>query len=199
MQPTKTLQLGHSPDPDDAFMFYALAQEPPLIPTGRWRFKHVLQDIQTLNQRARKGELEITAISIHGGGELPLDSFLNDFSRRIAPKRLLVAWSGEHAGVSGWTALERGEVVEEEAREDGGASAIPSAAFDLTFGSRIEGADIDRLVEGTSGLVLAPAARAGAKLAEAARAMISAVPYDFMVVLISPVRHQAHGSILLRA
>src|SRR5207248_2557502 len=60
-----TLQLGHSPDPDDAFMFYALAQDPPLIPTGRWRFEHVLQDIQTLNQRAIKGELEITAISIH--------------------------------------------------------------------------------------------------------------------------------------
>ena len=64
MTPT-TLRLGHSPDPDDAFMFYALAQDPPLIPTGRWRFEHVLQDIQTLNQRARRGELEITAISIH--------------------------------------------------------------------------------------------------------------------------------------
>lgn len=62
---TTTLQLGHSPDPDDAFMFYALAQDPPLIDAGRWRFNHVLQDIQTLNQRARKGELEITAISIH--------------------------------------------------------------------------------------------------------------------------------------
>jgi 1,4-dihydroxy-6-naphthoate synthase len=63
--PLTTLQLGHSPDPDDAFMFYALAKEPPLIETGRWRFNHVLQDIQTLNQRARQGELEITAISIH--------------------------------------------------------------------------------------------------------------------------------------
>src|SRR5437762_10513237 len=61
----RTLRLGHSPDPDDAFMFYALAQDPPLIPTGGWRFEHVLQDIQTLNQRAMKGELEITAISIH--------------------------------------------------------------------------------------------------------------------------------------
>jgi 1,4-dihydroxy-6-naphthoate synthase len=61
----KLLRLGHSPDPDDAFMFYALAQDPPLIPTGGWRFEHVLQDIQTLNQRAMKGELEITAISIH--------------------------------------------------------------------------------------------------------------------------------------
>ena len=61
----KVLRLGHSPDPDDAFMFYALAQDPPLIPTGDWRFEHVLQDIQTLNQRAMNGELEITAISVH--------------------------------------------------------------------------------------------------------------------------------------
>ncbi|MDB5301055.1 MAG: hypothetical protein JWO87_2718 [Phycisphaerales bacterium] len=59
----QTLRLGHSPDPDDAFMFYGLAKD--LIPTGRWRFEHVLQDIQTLNQQAMKGELEITAISIH--------------------------------------------------------------------------------------------------------------------------------------
>lgn len=46
-------------------MFYALAQNPPLIDTRGYRFEHVLQDIQTLNQRARQGELEITAISIH--------------------------------------------------------------------------------------------------------------------------------------
>src|SRR5438045_9204766 len=61
----RALQHGDSTDPDDAFMFYALAQDPPLIPTGNWRFRHVLQDIQTLNQRAMNGELEITAISIH--------------------------------------------------------------------------------------------------------------------------------------
>ena len=60
---TTLLQLGHSPDPDDAFMFFALAKD--LIPTGPYRFQHVLQDIQTLNQRARGAELEITAISIH--------------------------------------------------------------------------------------------------------------------------------------
>ncbi|NLX15323.1 MAG: ABC transporter substrate-binding protein [Phycisphaerales bacterium] len=59
----KILQLGHSPDPDDAFMFYALARG--LIDTKGWRFEHVLQDIQTLNQRALGGELAITAISIH--------------------------------------------------------------------------------------------------------------------------------------
>ena len=64
-RPNQTLRLGHSPDPDDAFMFYALAQDPPLIDTRGWRFEHVLQDIQTLNQRAMNGELEITAISIH--------------------------------------------------------------------------------------------------------------------------------------
>ena len=58
-----SLRLGHSPDPDDAFMFYGLAKNK--LPTGRYRFEHVLQDIQTLNQRAMKGELEITAISIH--------------------------------------------------------------------------------------------------------------------------------------
>jgi len=68
--PQTVLHLGHSPDPDDAFMFYALAQDPPLIPTGNWRFEHVLQDIQTLNQRAMTGELEITAISIHAYAHL---------------------------------------------------------------------------------------------------------------------------------
>jgi 1,4-dihydroxy-6-naphthoate synthase len=59
----KTLTLGHSPDPDDAFMFYGLAKE--LVPAGGYKFEHVLQDIQTLNERARRGELDITAISIH--------------------------------------------------------------------------------------------------------------------------------------
>lgn len=58
-----TLLLGHSPDPDDAFMFYGLATGQ--VPTLGWRFEHVLQDIQTLNERALRGELHITAISIH--------------------------------------------------------------------------------------------------------------------------------------
>jgi 1,4-dihydroxy-6-naphthoate synthase len=58
-----TLTLGHSPDPDDAFMFYALARD--LIPTQGFRFEHFLQDIQTLNERATRGELDITAVSIH--------------------------------------------------------------------------------------------------------------------------------------
>jgi 1,4-dihydroxy-6-naphthoate synthase len=59
----RTLTLGHSPDPDDAFMFYALAKD--LIPTHGYGFEHILQDIQTLNERATRGELDITAVSIH--------------------------------------------------------------------------------------------------------------------------------------
>ena len=58
-----TLTLGHSPDPDDAFMFYALAKE--LIPARGFRFQHILEDIQTLNERATRGELDISAVSIH--------------------------------------------------------------------------------------------------------------------------------------
>jgi 1,4-dihydroxy-6-naphthoate synthase len=59
----RTLTLGHSPDPDDAFMFYGLAKN--LIPTHGFDFEHILQDIQTLNERATRGELDISAISIH--------------------------------------------------------------------------------------------------------------------------------------
>jgi 1,4-dihydroxy-6-naphthoate synthase len=59
----QTLTLGHSPDPDDAFMFYGLAKG--LIPTHGFSFEHILQDIQTLNERATRGELDISAVSIH--------------------------------------------------------------------------------------------------------------------------------------
>lgn len=64
---TKTKQLvrvGHSPDPDDAFMFHALANDK--IDTGDFEFVHELVDIETLNRRAFQGELELTALSIHG-------------------------------------------------------------------------------------------------------------------------------------
>jgi len=57
------ITVGHSPDPDDAFMFYALAHDK--IDTGNLQFRHELQDIETLNRRALRGELEVTAISIH--------------------------------------------------------------------------------------------------------------------------------------
>lgn len=57
------IQLGHSPDPDDAFMFYGLATGK--MDPGAYEFTHILQDIQTLNERAMKGELEVSAISLH--------------------------------------------------------------------------------------------------------------------------------------
>ncbi|RLS98127.1 MAG: ABC transporter substrate-binding protein [Planctomycetota bacterium] len=59
----RTLSVGHSPDPDDAFMFYALAHNK--IPTGNLAFAHELQDIETLNRRCLKQELDISAISLH--------------------------------------------------------------------------------------------------------------------------------------
>ncbi len=59
----KSLTLGHSPDPDDAFMFYALAADK--IDSRGWKFEHILQDIQTLNERAQREELDISAVSIH--------------------------------------------------------------------------------------------------------------------------------------
>jgi len=58
------IKVGHSPDPDDAFMFYALAKDK--IDTGTYKFTHELQDIESLNRRAFTGELELTAVSLHG-------------------------------------------------------------------------------------------------------------------------------------
>jgi 1,4-dihydroxy-6-naphthoate synthase len=65
----RTITVGHSPDPDDAFMFYALAHDK--IDTGDLHFQHDLQDIETLNRRALRGELDLTAISIHAYAFLP--------------------------------------------------------------------------------------------------------------------------------
>jgi 1,4-dihydroxy-6-naphthoate synthase len=59
----KRINVGHSPDPDDAFMFYALAHDK--LDTGNLQFHHELQDIETLNRRALRGELEVTAVSLH--------------------------------------------------------------------------------------------------------------------------------------
>jgi 1,4-dihydroxy-6-naphthoate synthase len=66
--PPVVLRVGHSPDADDAFMFYALTHDK--IDTGGLTFLHQLEDIQTLNQRALRGELEISAVSIHAYAHL---------------------------------------------------------------------------------------------------------------------------------
>lgn len=60
---THLIRIGHSPDPDDAFMFYALAKE--RLQTGRFRFQHILEAIDTLNGWALEGKLEVTALSVH--------------------------------------------------------------------------------------------------------------------------------------
>ena len=63
MASKEDIRIGHSPDSDDAFMFYALAKD--IIPTGNFNFIHVIEDIESLNKRAINGELEVTAISVH--------------------------------------------------------------------------------------------------------------------------------------
>jgi 1,4-dihydroxy-6-naphthoate synthase len=68
----RLISVGHSPDPDDAFMFYALAHDK--LDTGDLKFRHELQDIETLNRRALRGELEVTAVSIHAYAQL-LDKY----------------------------------------------------------------------------------------------------------------------------
>ncbi len=59
----RTIHVAHSPDSDDAFMFYALAEGK--IDTGDLRYVHELSDIESLNRRALSAELEVTAVSIH--------------------------------------------------------------------------------------------------------------------------------------
>lgn len=61
---TQRIRVGHSPDPDDAFMFHALANDK--LDTGPYRFEHELVDIETLNRRAHHADLELTAVSLHG-------------------------------------------------------------------------------------------------------------------------------------
>jgi len=63
LAPLVLIRLGHSPDPDDAFMFWALAEGE--IDTHGFEFEHVLKDIQTLNEWALEGRLEVTALSLH--------------------------------------------------------------------------------------------------------------------------------------
>jgi 1,4-dihydroxy-6-naphthoate synthase len=69
---SQRITVGHSPDPDDAFMFYALAHGK--LDTGDLEFRHELQDIETLNRRALRGELEVTAVSLHAYAHL-LDKY----------------------------------------------------------------------------------------------------------------------------
>ncbi|MBL8997097.1 MAG: ABC transporter substrate-binding protein [Gemmatimonadetes bacterium] len=64
----RTIRVAHSPDSDDAFMFYALATDK--VDTEGLTYVHELQDIESLNQRAMRGELEVTAVSIHAYADI---------------------------------------------------------------------------------------------------------------------------------
>jgi 1,4-dihydroxy-6-naphthoate synthase len=65
------IRIGHSPDSDDAFMFYGIAKNK--IDTNGYEIEHVVEDIESLNHRAMKGELEVTAVSIHAYAYLHKD------------------------------------------------------------------------------------------------------------------------------
>ena len=67
----KIVRIGHSPDPDDAFMFHAMTTG--AFPTPGYNFVHELQDIETLNHRAMNCELEVSAVSIHAFPEISKD------------------------------------------------------------------------------------------------------------------------------
>jgi 1,4-dihydroxy-6-naphthoate synthase len=107
MPRTEALSLGHSPDPDDAFMFFALAENK--INTRGWSFSHVLQDIQTLNERATRGELAISAISIHAYAHvldkyalLPCGASMGDGYGPMLVVRQGVAFPTESAALLEW-------------------------------------------------------------------------------------------------
>jgi 1,4-dihydroxy-6-naphthoate synthase len=90
-----TISVAHSPDSDDAFMFYALAQEK--IPTGDLHFVHTLVDIETLNQLAAEGKYDVTALSFHAYAYradryrlLPCGaSFGEDYGPKIIARKVL--------------------------------------------------------------------------------------------------------------
>jgi 1,4-dihydroxy-6-naphthoate synthase len=109
---TRTIHVAHSPDSDDAFMFYALAEHK--LDTGDLRYVHELADIETLNQRALTGELEVSAVSIHAYAYLAdryallaSGSSMGDgygprlVSRRSRPDNPRAALAGLRVGVPG--------------------------------------------------------------------------------------------------
>ena len=68
MSLSQSYKVGHSPDPDDAFMFHAMTTG--AIDTGGRKYEHVLLDIETLNKHARNGDYEVSAVSIHSFPEI---------------------------------------------------------------------------------------------------------------------------------
>ncbi len=129
MEP-QTIRVGHSPDPDDAFMFYALARDK--IDTGRYRFVHELMDIERLNRRALAGELELTAISIHAYAYL-------------ADRYILCPCGASMGDGYGPLLVARREMAPEEAAER--TIAVPGTWTSAFLALRLRlGTDFDHLV-----------------------------------------------------
>ena len=108
----RTIHVAHSPDSDDAFMFFGLAEGH--IDTGDLEFVHELQGIQTLNERAMRGELEVTAVSIHAYAHLT-DRYIllphgASMGERYGP-RLVARRPMEEAEIRGATIAVPGELT----------------------------------------------------------------------------------------
>ena len=104
---SRTIHVAHSPDSDDAFMFYALAEGK--IDTGGLTYVHELQDIETLNQRALRGELDVTAVSIHAYAYLadryallPHGASMGDrYGPRLVAREAGARWTRERPDLRG--------------------------------------------------------------------------------------------------
>lgn len=96
----KLIRFGHSPDPDDAFMFYAFAKES--IPMRGFRVQHVIEDIESLNQRALRSELEVTAVSCHAYAFLTDQYQVMRCGASVGDKYgpILVAIDGKYSGLA---------------------------------------------------------------------------------------------------
>ena len=107
---SRTIRVGHSPDSDDAFMFYALTHDK--LDTGGLKFIHQLEDIETLNRRALNGELEVSAVSIHA-------------YTRLADRYALLASGSSMGDQYGPTVITREPATIEQLKAEKRVIAIP--------------------------------------------------------------------------
>ena len=121
-----TYRIGHSPDPDDAFMFYALTEGG--MKTEEREYKHVLLDIETLNKHAMKGEYEVSAVSIHS---YPL----------IADKYHLMNCGASMGEGYGPMLISKNELTEEEAKKE--VIAIPGLGTSAYLALRLAWGDVN--------------------------------------------------------
>jgi len=129
MDDGQTIRIGHSPDPDDAFMFHALTTG--AIDTGRYDYEHELVDIETLNNLALKGHHEVTAVSIHA---LP----------QVLDRYVLMNCGASMGEGYGPRLVARDELSIEEAR--GARIAIPGEMTSAHLALRIAFGDVDTVI-----------------------------------------------------